>query len=283
MGNAEDGVGGDLVQAHPQAQVVGREAPTVAELVEVRGHDDELVVGGSRDGQVVLAERSLREVADHRARRHPQHRRADHLHQRRHPGHRVGGTGWFVGNHGLVVVERSGELLEQRSVGVERLLGPLRPGDRHDGDAPPGDRRRQPGGVGDLEVGDPGELLDLDPLERIDVGFAGGGVAGGDRQGELAGGIPVDRALLLEQLGQVAEDRHALERVVVAERVVAGTAREAEVAHREHGRRVPVPIRPGPPVIGVPARSGSSPTAPLVAPVTAPTVARCPGPWPGRS
>ena len=116
----------------------------------------------------------------------------------------------------------AGQLLEQRSVGVERQLGATRAGDGHDGDAPAGDRGGQPGGVGDLEVGHAGELLDLDAVERVDVGL--GGVAGGDRQRQLAGGVPVDRSLLLEQLGQVAEQRHALERVVVPEGIAAGGA-----------------------------------------------------------
>ena len=40
-------------------------------------------------------------------------------------------------------------------------------------------------------------------------------------QRQLAGRLPVDRALLLEELGQVAEQGHALERVVVAEGVAA--------------------------------------------------------------
>ena len=65
-----------------------------------------------------------------------------------------------------------------------------------------------------------------------------------DGQGQLAGRLPVDRALLLEQLGQVAEQRHALERVVVAGARITG------IAHRLHGRRAGVAFRLG--VVGGP-------------------------------
>ena len=147
---------------------------SLAELVEVGGDDGELVVGGPGDRQVVLAERALGQVADHRAGGHAEHRGPDHLHERA-PSRPSGSAalGGSSGTAGLVLVQRAGQLLEQRPVGLERLLGPLGAGDRDDGDAPTGDRGRQAGGVGDLQVGDPGELLDLDALERVDVGLAG--------------------------------------------------------------------------------------------------------------
>ena len=75
-----------------------------------------------------------------------------------------------------------------------------------------------------VELRHPGDLLDLDPFERIDVAFLA--AVGGDGVGQLASGVPSDRALLREQPGQVAEDRHALERVPArtgAEGVVVGT------------------------------------------------------------
>ncbi len=59
----------------------------------------------------------------------------------------------------------------------------------------------------------------------VDVGL--GLATRGDRQGELAGRVPRHRALVLEHLGQVTEDRHALEGVVGPERIVPGV-----VAHR---------------------------------------------------
>ena len=68
--------------------------------------------------------------------------------------------------------------------------------------------------MGHLELGHPGQLLEADALERIDVGL--GLAAGGDLEGELAGGVPADGPLLAQDLGQIAEERDALERVRVA-------------------------------------------------------------------
>ena len=59
--------------------------------------------------------------------------------------HRVGGVGGLVGRRRVARPGASdaGQLLEQRPVGVEGPLGPLRAGDRHDGDAAAGDRGRR--------------------------------------------------------------------------------------------------------------------------------------------
>ena len=75
----------------------------------------------------------------------------------------------------------------------------------------PADGGRQAGDVGDLQLGHPGQLLELDPLDGLDVGLAL--AVGGDRQGQAAGGVPGDAAALPEQLGEVAEERQPLERV----------------------------------------------------------------------
>ena len=56
-----------------------------------------------------------------------------------------------------------------------------------------------------------GQLLELDAVDRLDVGLAL--AVGGDRQGELPGAVPGDRTLLAQHLHEVAEERHALERV----------------------------------------------------------------------
>ena len=71
----------------------------------------------------------------------------------------------------LVAGASAARHLEQRAVGIEGVLGPGRAVDRHDRQAWPAGRRLEPGGVGDLQLGDPGQLLDLDALDRIDVGL----------------------------------------------------------------------------------------------------------------
>ena len=51
MGYAQHRVVGDLVQADPQAQVVGRQAPLAAEGVEVGDQDEQLVGGAAGNGR----------------------------------------------------------------------------------------------------------------------------------------------------------------------------------------------------------------------------------------
>ena len=48
----------------------------------------------------------------------------------------------------------------------------------------------EPAGVGDLELGHPGQLLELDARQRVDVGL--GLAVGGDAVGDLAGRVPGD-------------------------------------------------------------------------------------------
>jgi hypothetical protein len=62
-----------------------------------------------------------------------------------------------------------------------------------------------------LQLGHPGQLLQLDPLGRLDVGFAL--PVGGDGQRQAAGRVPRDTASLAEELGDVAEEGHPLEGV----------------------------------------------------------------------
>ena len=69
---------------------------------------------------------------------HAQHGRTDHLHERAHPGHGIGRAGQVVvaAGRGAVLVQRAGQLLEQRAVGVEGLLGPHGAGDGHHASRP---------------------------------------------------------------------------------------------------------------------------------------------------
>ena len=132
MGDAEHGVVGDLVQADPQPQVVGRQAPLVAERVDVGGDEHELVAGRAGDGQVVLAEAAPGEVADHRAGGHAEHHRRHGIGiVGPHGVHRVGlgsrvadrvaGAAFVGGGPGA---RDRRDLLEERPVGVGGALDP---------------------------------------------------------------------------------------------------------------------------------------------------------------
>ena len=106
------------------------------------------------------------------------------------------------------LAERRSHLGEQRPVRLERLLRP-RPG--RDGDDL-GRRAVEAGEVADVELGDLGQLAELDANARVDVGLAGS--AGCRQPGELPGGVPVERALAGQRPGKVAEHREVLERVL---------------------------------------------------------------------
>ena len=112
------------------------------------------------------------------------------------------------GSSSAGAAERGGHLGEQVAVGVERAAGPLAAGD----DLRLGRRVAGAHHVGDVEPGDAGEVGERQPHGRVDVGL--GRAAGGAELGELAGGVPVQRTLALQRLGQVAEHRQRGEEVV---------------------------------------------------------------------
>ena len=213
VGDAQHGVDGDLLEADPEAQVVGGDAPLAAELVEVGRHDHQLVGGRAGDGQVVLAERAAGEVADHGAGGHAQHHRPDHLQQRAHEPERVGGVGRDRRRRlAGVVAEGAGEALEERSPGVEGGVGPLAAGDRHDADALAAGGGGQSGHGGRRAARPPG------PAARC------GCAPAGRRWARPPPSVATDRAswraasqptgpCCWKQPGQVAEDRHPLEGV----------------------------------------------------------------------
>ena len=70
----------------------------------------------------------------------------------------------------------------------------------------------RPGDLLHVQVGDAAELLVAEAHDGVDVRL--GLALGGDHQGELAGGVPVQRALALQHAGQIAEERDAAERVL---------------------------------------------------------------------
>ena len=239
----QHGVPRHLVHAHPQAQVVLRQAPLFAELVDVAEQDHQVVTRRPRDREVVLAERTAREMAEQRADRHAQHHGTEGLHDAaEHLRHRVVEVRIvdLARRHRDLHAtrQRTCQRLEQASVRVERALHPDRAGDGLDGQAAAGRRCRQRRGVADLELGDPAQLFELDAIEGIDVRL--GAAFRGDRGRQLAGGIPVHRALLLQHPCEVAEQRDALEGVIalgtewtaIAHRGMVGRCRRSSSAAR---------------------------------------------------
>ncbi len=123
------------------------------------------------------------------------------------------------------------------AVGLERLGCPLRPGDGTHLSEISADTDH----VGDVHPGDAGEVLVGEAQIRADVGL--GGAPGGPHHGELSCGIPVQRPLAGERLGQVAEQRQPGERVdrllrVVVTRSLGGrlTVRHGVDATSDNGR-----------------------------------------------
>ena len=106
-----------------------------------------------------------------------------------------------------LLTERRGEVGEQRPVRLERLARPLAAGD----DARLGKHRVGPGDVVDVHRGDPRQLGVGDAHLRVDVGL--GLALGRAEHRELAGRVPVERALTLQGLGDLAEHRERRERV----------------------------------------------------------------------
>ena len=231
MRAAEDGVVGDLLEAHVEPEVVGDEAPLLGEVVEV-GRDAEQLVGREPgEGQVVLAQGPTGQVAEHEARLHAEQDGTEHLAE---VAEQLGGG---VGRVVVVVARRRqghGEALQERPVGLQAVQGPVAPGHGQDAEHAAGDRRVEPRGCADLQVGHPHQLLEPDALERVDVGLRL--AVGGQPGRRLAGDVPVHRALAAEQPGQVAEHRQPLERVPAlgtdaTHRAPAAGRRSAERRH----------------------------------------------------
>src|SRR5439155_1133002 len=135
---------------------------------EVGGDDEQLVRGRAGDGDVVLAEGPLGQVADHEAGLHPQQHGAEQTSdaaEQLGAGIRLDGLGLVPGR----CRQGTGQALEERSVGVQSPLGPGAAAHGEDMHDTAGRRRGQPRGLGDLELGHPPQLLIAHAHEGIDV------------------------------------------------------------------------------------------------------------------
>ena len=96
----------------------------------------------------------------------------------------------------------------------------------------------QAGGVGDLELGHPGELLDLDALERVDVGLAAGVSPVAIDRASWRAASQLTGPCCWNILARSPKIGMPLNGLSSPNGIVARAAGEAEVAHRDHGRRV---------------------------------------------
>jgi hypothetical protein len=159
------------------------------------------------DGQVVETEHALCQRPHHRPDRHAHHGGRHHPADARHHLHeRIGAVG--IGcRWRRLLAERRGELGEQGPVRIERLGRPLATGDH----ARLGEQRVEAGDVVHVHRRDLRQVDVRHPHLWVDVGF--GLALRGPEERELAGGVPVERTLTLQQTSEVAEHREGAERV----------------------------------------------------------------------
>ena len=191
-----------LVQAHPQADVVGVQRPLPGEVVHVGQGDQHRLADGAGHRQHVAAQGLLGQPAHHGAGGQRQHGRADHPGEAgQHGRHRV--VGLVVGVGAQAGGDRLAQRAEQLAVVVE---GAVRPADPVDDLHPQrrARRRLQAGGVGHPQLGHPHQLLHRDAVGGVDVGLRD--PAGADGPGHLAGLAGAGRRSL-EHSHQVAQHR----------------------------------------------------------------------------
>ena len=206
-----------------EPQIGSFERPRLLERVDVLHHEGKARLVARREGQVVPPQRVLRQVADHRARLHPEQRRRQHLH---HPAEHLGperaGTG-ATGCPRLAgfeltrlgsrlphhLPERRRERLEHRTKRVEMESGPTLGAER-------AERRHERGPQ--IRLGDDvclrgaRELVEL--LVRVGIDRTLGPTLDRDPRRDLPRHVPVDRPLRLQhghELGEIepaAPERH---------------------------------------------------------------------------
>ena len=181
------------MDADPQLGLLQAQTPVVGEGLHVLRHEEQAVGLGPRDGQGVLAERSLCQVPGRRAELETEedgpHRRgeaAQEILEPRTPGE-------VVAEAEVTCTELSEPELVERGraafLGAHHALDPgsptlenqLRVGASSDGvetERCSVGAQRQTGGVGHMELRDTGELLEPDPQQRVHVAF--GCAVGGD-------------------------------------------------------------------------------------------------------
>jgi hypothetical protein len=188
-------VADELLAEHPQPHLVDGHVPFGGEPVDRGRHEQHRMIA-ARDGQVILAEGACGHAPDHGAHCHAHHGGCHHLAQAGHHGHhrivlveldlvaRLAGAG-----QDRTLTQRRGHLGEQRTVGLERVLGPH--AGRHRGDL--GERRVEAADVAHVHLGDACQVGERDAHARVDVALAG--ATGRSQRRELPGRIPVQRTL----------------------------------------------------------------------------------------
>ncbi len=227
-GPGHDGVHGQLAQADPQLDLLERQAPVLGEAGHVAGHEEQGVgLGRPGQGQRVLAEGAPGQVAGGRPELHAEEDRSEGqgelAEQALQAGPAVGVELGQVhgGDGGGALLLGLDHRLENGAVRLEQAERPLPGSDGLEGH--PGSAARgggDAGGLGDVQLGHPGQVLEGDAHERV------GGlvlpVVGGHAEGQGAGGLePIVAATgrsRPDDLEQVAEETaHWIVRVVGTE------------------------------------------------------------------
>ena len=207
--HGEHDMRGEFLDDHPQSHRIARQTPTVGERIDRHRYDGDLRARGARDRQIVLTERACGEVTDHRADRHTQHRRRHHLAQaQHHRRHGISRAGVLVVGRRWTFAERDGELGEQRTICLKRLMCPHAWRDSCDLIA----TEVVAGDVDDVWLGDVRQRREREPDTWINVCL--GLTTGGGELGELLGCFPVQWTLTRQRTRQIAEHRKAREGVI---------------------------------------------------------------------
>ena len=173
--------------------------------------------------------------------------------------------------------QRRRQLLEERSIRLDRVMRPQRASHRERREGPSGRRGGEPGGLRDVQLGDADELFEVDARERIDVRL--GLALGGHGNRELTCRLPAERSLVADHLGQIGQERDAPERVLwtlVAHGGMVGgwwpsPSRAPSPSQRGEGARWSSPARPAPSDGGCSPVSNRTRVSRASSPSTSPT------------
>ena len=218
-GTREHGVHGQLPQADPELHLLERQAPVLGEAGHVARHEQQGRRFGPGQRERVLPERPAGEVTCRRAELHAEKDRSERERELAEQATETAGVVGIElaqvhgGRHGrCALLLRVDHRLEDRPVGLEHAEGPLPRPDGLEGDAS-ARRRGDPRGVGHMELGHPGQLLEGDAHQRIGVLVLT--TVGGDSEGERAGRLePAVARPLPRAIGGVGKrvDRRHLQR-----------------------------------------------------------------------
>ena len=213
-GAGQHRVGGQLAGAHPEQGLFLGQAPVGGELGHVGCDQQQLVRRGPRNGQGVLAQGPLGQMADHRADLQAEEHRpdgggplaeqaaevAEGFVAAESGGAARSSAGWPAPAGGPATGVMAVSTVPPRFEGPQC---PVAPAHRNAGQSAPVGRHRHAGGLHHVELRHPGQLLELDPLEGLDVVLRR--AAGGHVEGERPGHLPLVGGVGPQHVHEVTE------------------------------------------------------------------------------